>query len=104
LFGGKIGLPMKKFAKGKRPVYLGEGASDRLLSVLLALMGEVSVLHDRLDAMERLLAQHDLLDRGEVEGFEPDEGAAREREAWRSQYVERVLRALEVEGEVSPPA
>ena len=42
-------------AKGKRPKYFDDPATDRTMSIVMALVGEVSVLRERLDTVERLL-------------------------------------------------
>ena len=39
-------------AKGKRPSYFEDPATDRILSMLMALVGEVAVLRERLDALD----------------------------------------------------
>ncbi len=40
-------MRMTKIAKGKRPVYLDNPQIDKLLAIVMALTGEVSVLHER---------------------------------------------------------
>ena len=42
-------------AKGARPKYFEDPATDRLLSIVMALAGEVAVVKERLDSVERLL-------------------------------------------------
>ena len=97
----KIGIPRKllRTARGKRPRYFSDPDSDRLLAILVALIGEVAVLRDRLDANERLTEKHGLFPRNEIEHFVPaaDEKAA--RDAWREQYLERIFRILQSEQE-----
>ena len=61
----------------------------------MALVGEVSVLRDRLDTIERLVEAKGVLSREEIEAYQPDDVVFREREEWRSQYLERVLQAIE---------
>ena len=39
---------LRRTAKGKRPRYFSDPATDRLLGILMSLIGEVSVLRDRL--------------------------------------------------------
>ena len=84
-------------AKGKRPQYFADPATDKLLAMVVTLMGELAVTRDRLDAVERLLDQHGLLARTAVEGYVPTESAAAEREARRAATTARVLRVLEAE-------
>ena len=90
---------MAKKAKGKRPVYLDDPQVDKLLSIVLALAGEVSVLRDRLDTVERLAQAKGILSIEEIEAYQPDDQVAQERERWRADYLGRVLRVLQEEVE-----
>ncbi|MDZ8189750.1 MAG: hypothetical protein RMX96_33545 [Nostoc sp. ChiSLP02] len=88
---------MAKTAKGKRPVYLENPQIDKLLAMVMALTGEVSVLRDRLDTIERLLEVKGILSVTEIESYEPDAKVINEREKWRAEYIARVLRVLQEE-------
>lgn len=88
---------MAKKAKGKRPVYFDDAQSDKLLAMVMALVGEVSVLHERLDTLERIAQAKGIVLIEEIEAYQPDEQVAQEREQWRSEYIARVLRVIEEE-------
>ncbi|MBD2677247.1 MULTISPECIES: hypothetical protein [Nostoc] len=88
---------MVKTAKGKRPVYLENQQVDKLLAMVMALTGEVSVLRDRLDTIERLLEVKGILSASEIEGYQPDAQVINEREKWRAEYIARVLRVVQEE-------
>ncbi len=88
---------MARKAKGKRPVYFDDPQIDKLLGIVLALTGEVSVLRERLDTIERLAEAKGLCSAKEIEGYRPDEQAAKEREQWRAAYIARVLRVVQEE-------
>ncbi len=88
---------MTKIAKGKRPVYLENPQTDKLLAIVMALTGEVSVLHERLDTIERLLEVKGILSASEIEVYEPDVKVTKEREQWRTEYIARVLRVVQEE-------
>lgn len=88
---------MAKKAKGKRPIYFDDPQTDKLLTIILALAGEVSVLHERLDTLERLAEAKGLVNLEEIETYEPDERVAQEREQWRQAYLDRVLRVVREE-------
>jgi hypothetical protein len=45
---------MSRKAKGKRPVYFNDPENDKLLAITMAVAGELSVLRERLDTIERL--------------------------------------------------
>jgi predicted nucleic acid-binding Zn-ribbon protein len=88
---------MAKTAKGKRPVYFEDSQVDKLLAIVMALTGEVSVLRERLDTLERLLETKGILSISEIEAYQPDDSVAKEREQWRADYIARVLRVLQEE-------
>ncbi|MBD2561857.1 MULTISPECIES: hypothetical protein [Nostoc] len=95
---------MAKIAKGKRPVYLDSPQIDKLLAIVMALTGEVSVLHERLDTIERLLEVKGILSATEIEGYQPDTKVTKEREQWRAEYIARVLRVVQEELESLKPS
>jgi hypothetical protein len=90
---------MAKKAKGKRPIYLNDPQIDKLLTIVLVLAGEVSVLHERLDTLERLAEAKGILLVEEIEAYQPDDQIAQEREQWRRDYLARVLRVIQEEVE-----
>jgi hypothetical protein len=96
---GSADIPMKllRTAKGKRPQYFSDPDVDRLLAVILPLIGEVSVLRERLDTVERLAEKHGLFDQDEIEEFTPDIDAQASRDHWRAQYLERIFRITQSE-------
>lgn len=98
---------MAKKAKGKKPVFFNDPQIDKMLCIMTALAGEVSVLRERLDTIERLAEQKGLFSRQEIEAYRPDPQATEERERWRAEYIARILRVVHEEldaierGEVS---
>ena len=88
-------------AKGARPYFFDDPTSDKLLSIVMALAGEVSVLHDRLDSALRQLESRGALSREELESFRPDAAIRAERDAWREEFLARVLRVVHVEREAT---
>ena len=88
---------MTKTAKGKRPVYFDDPQIDKLLAMVMALTGEVSVLRERLDTVERLLQAKGIVSISELEAYQPDEQVESERQQWRQEYIARVLRVLQEE-------
>lgn len=99
---------MAKKAKGKKPTFFADPQVDKLMAIVMALAGEVSVLRERLDTIERVAESKGLLSPQEIEAYRPTEQAAEEREQWRSQYIARVLRVVHEEleaverGETTP--
>ena len=88
---------LARVAKGKKPQYFSDPATDKLLWMTLTLMEELSVTRDRLDTMERLLDKKRLVKRIDIEGFKPSAEAAAERNEQRSAYIDRMMRAMHAE-------
>ncbi|WP_240610302.1 hypothetical protein [Sphingomonas pokkalii] len=82
-------------AKGKRPDFLGDPIAERMLSILLAVAGEVSVLKERLDTVERLLEAKGTICREDIETYAPDADAAHARGVMTKEYVGRILRGMQ---------
>ena len=99
----KIDPSRLRWSKGKRPQFHDDPAVDRVLAIVMALAGEVSVLRERLDAHERLAAQHNLFGPEDVDAFVPDEDVESARNAWRDAYLRRVFRAVEQDIEALAP-
>lgn len=91
-------------AKGRRPQYFDDPALDRVLSMLMALIGEMSVMRERLDTIERLLEAKGNLTRADIETYAPDEAAAFERGCLTREYIARVMRGLQQEIEAMSTA
>ena len=89
-----IALAGKK-AKGKRPAYFDEPAVDRILSIVMALAGEVAVLKERQDTVERLLDANGVVQRADIEAFKPDRDAAYARGLATREFVARILRGVQ---------
>ncbi|NBC36007.1 hypothetical protein GTZ99_05490 [Novosphingobium sp. FSY-8] len=86
-------------AKGGRPVFFDEPAVDRLTSMCMALAAELSATRDRLDTVERLLAQSGSLNIGQIEAYTPDYQAGVERGESTRAYIARVMRGFQQEVE-----
>lgn len=86
-------------ASGKRPHFFGDADIDRLLAIVWAMAGELAVTRERLDTVERLLAQRALLERDAIEQYRPDPQAANERGQMQIEYIARLLRVLQQEVE-----
>ena len=67
---------LARVAKGRKPRYFADPATDKLLWMSLTLMEELSVTRDRLDVVERLLARKRLVSQTEIDGWVGDAKAA----------------------------
>jgi hypothetical protein len=66
----------------------------RLTEMVIALLGELTVVVERLDTVERVLASTRLIDRAAIEGYVADAAAQGERDARRRQLIAKVLNPL----------
>jgi hypothetical protein len=85
----KATLP--RTVRGKRPRFYDTPGIDELMSITLALTQELSVLRDRVDAAERVMAKQGTDLASEIEALELDEGALKSREAARNALFDRVF-------------
>ena len=83
----KVELQVK--ARGERPEYFADPAVDKVLSITLALAGEVMVLRERLDTLERLLAAGDPVSRSDIYDYQPDRSVREARDVWRVAHPAR---------------
>lgn len=90
---------MSRKAKGRRPTFFDDSENDKLLAIVMALAGEVSVMRDRLDTVERLAERAGVLTQTAIEQHLPDAATTAAREAWRAAFVARLLRIVHVERE-----
>jgi len=91
--------PLPKASKGGRPTFLDSADSERLLNMVVALAGEVSLLHDKLDSLARVAGAGAPFTLDDIERFAPDEAVLAERSARRTAFLERVFRILQAEAE-----
>jgi hypothetical protein len=86
-----------KKAKGKRPNFLDDPAIERVLSITLAVAGEVAVMRERLDTIERLMEKDQKVTRQAIDSFKPSMEEAQERAMWQQEYLSRILRIVQQE-------
>ena len=65
-------LELQRKAKGKRPHYFSNPDVDKLLSMIMALTGELAVARDRIDTIERVAATKGLFSSDDIENFDLD--------------------------------
>ena len=88
---------LKRKAKGERPYFFEDPNVDKLVSMIMGLAGETSVLMDRVDTIERLLEKKGLLKISEIEGYEPSTQVLESRADRREIYLSEILRIIEIE-------
>lgn len=90
-------LPRK--ASGPRPEYFEDPAIDKVLAMTLALAGEVAVMRDRIDTLERLLAKGAKVSPEQIDAYQPTVEEKQRRDAWREQFLDIVMRRIHQEKE-----
>ncbi|HVY34354.1 MAG TPA: hypothetical protein VG960_08010 [Caulobacteraceae bacterium] len=83
---------------GKRPYFLNPEV-ERVLAITMAVAQELAVARERIDTLERLLEAKGLLSRDEIEAFAPTADQAAQRSLWSQEYIARILRIVQQEGE-----
>jgi nitrogen fixation/metabolism regulation signal transduction histidine kinase len=83
---------------GKRPYFL-DASVERVLAITMAVVQELAVARERIDTLERLLQAKGVVNQGEIEAFVPTASESAERGRWTQEYLARVLRILQQEGE-----
>ncbi len=91
--------PLARTAKGRKPQYFADPATDKLLSMVLALTQELSVARDRIDTLERLLDRAGVLAAQTVDEYLPTADEAAARATLRAAMLRRVFRAAEKEAQ-----
>jgi len=88
---------LQRKARGERPAFFADPAVDKVIAMVMGLAGEVAVLHDRQDTIERLLETRGLLKTREIDAYEPTARVMQARAAWRETFLGEVLRVIESE-------
>jgi len=86
-------------AKGKRPYFFNDPDVERVLSITMAVAGELSVMRQRLDTIETLLDARGHISRKEIEAFTPNAEQEAARSHWNQEYIARILRILQQQRE-----
>lgn len=94
-----VASKLKRKARGERPYFFDDPNVDRVIAMVMGLAGEVAVLHDRLDTLERLVEKSGGVKRAEIDAYKPTAAVAAERAAWREGFLSEVLRIIESEVE-----
>lgn len=80
----------QRHARGKRPQFYDTPGMDDAMSMIIVLAQELSVLRDRVDAIERVSANRGIDLAAEIEALVLDQAALDAREQQRQQLLERL--------------
>lgn len=92
--GDADSISIPRSAKGKRPQYFEDPACDKLHFMVMALIEELSVTRDRLDAVERVLERKGVSTLSDVDRFEPTDADEAERSQRRQAYVAKIMKCF----------
>lgn len=81
-------------AKGRRPYFFDDPSVDKLLSIIMALASEASVLKQRLETHELLAEKGLWATPANIESMEISDDIRQAREQSRAEFLKRVLRVL----------
>lgn len=82
---------MLRDARGKRPAFYDVPGMDQMMSMILVLAGEMSVLADRIDSIERVAAGHGIDLAAGIATLTLDQVALEAREARRQAMLGRLF-------------
>ena len=88
---------------GKRPYFLAQ-ESERILAITMAVAQELAVARQRIDTLERLLEAKGVVAQQEIEAFSPSVEQHAERASWSQEYINRILRIVQQEGQAAEAA
>ena len=94
-------VKLRRVAKGSRPRYFADPATDKLLTMVLGLTQELSVARDRIDTLERLIEGAGLFPAAAVDHYLPTAEVNAERAERRAAMLSRVFRATEQELDIA---
>ncbi len=93
---------MPRMARGRRNRFFAADGVDELMSMVLELTAELSVLRERQYATERVLEAHDIDAGAEIENWMPSADDEARMAAERERLLANVMRTLEAEPKSAP--
>ena len=86
-----------KIIKGKRPSFFETPGVDYLMHMVMVLSQELSVTRDRLDTLERLVEDKDIIKRTDFNDYTPDQACLEEREKNRQALISSLFSVMDQE-------
>ncbi|MFC0204595.1 hypothetical protein [Novosphingobium soli] len=80
--------------RGRRPIPGLAESEDQVLAMIAALASELAVARERIDTLERLLAERGVLEMQAVERYAPAVPAQAERDVLRRRIIAKVFQPL----------
>jgi hypothetical protein len=86
----KIEIP--RFSSQLQPSFFDDPANDQIMTFIVELAAELSVVYDRLDTVERVLETKGTVNRQDIETYRASDSVEAERMARRDAFLKRVFR------------
>lgn len=86
-------------AKGKRPYFLVDKQTEQALSVAMTLAMELSVTKERLSSLECMLVDKGVIEKAELDQYQPSKEEVAKRSLETQAYLARVLRIMQQDKE-----
>ncbi|MDX2223857.1 MAG: hypothetical protein SFV21_13985 [Rhodospirillaceae bacterium] len=94
----KTGVRMaSRRAKGAQPHFFDDPNVDRLMTMIMVMAEEISVLRERLDTHEQVARARGAFGPDDIEAFKPDDAVSDARDAWRKKFLDRLIEPVERE-------
>jgi hypothetical protein len=77
-----------------RPVFFGNAGTDALWDIVSALTIELGATRARLDALERIMDEQKLIQKGTLDQWVPNSDDAKERTYAHQDYIRRIYNTL----------
>jgi hypothetical protein len=84
-------------AKGAQPHFFDDPNIDRLVTMIMVMAEEISVLRERLDTHEQVASAKGAFGPADIEAYAPDEAVSEARDAWRKRFLDRLLEPVELD-------
>ena len=81
-----------RFSNQQQPCFFDDPANDQLMTFIVELAAELSVVYDRLDTVARLLETKGTVNREDIETYRAPDNVESERMARRDAFLKRVFR------------
>lgn len=82
---------MKRDSRGKRPAFYDQPGLDQMMSMIMVLASEMSVLTDHVDSLERVIAANGIDVAAGLQSLTLDQDALELRESRRQQLLSRLF-------------
>lgn len=84
-------MTMRRDSRGKRPAFYDHPTLDQMMSMIMVLTSEISVLTDHVDSLERVISANGIDVAAGMADLRLDQPALEAREAKRQALLERVF-------------